>query len=233
MSRWLTVGVALAACESAPRSLPELPAATPPSHSQEQLAAANALHVAITEGRLADLRDLAWVVGGVPELLDPAQRIASASDLAAAGAALGPLAGACVACHAVAGTRHARGSVDTETAPAAQHSLVAQKARDRWAAARLWDGATGPRDDAWSEGAVVLAITPRDIQTVMHGKPNVEAFELAERMREQAAHAVTLKEPAARASLYGDLVATCASCHRIMRPEPVVRARSEPVARFR
>jgi mono/diheme cytochrome c family protein len=232
MLRWLTVGVALAACESAPRSLPELPAATPPSHSQEQLAAASALHVAVTEGRLADLRDLARVVGGVPELLDPAHRIAGAADLAAAGAALGPLAGACVDCHAAAGTSIARGSARAEAAPTAQHTLVAQMARDQWAVARLWEGATGPRDDAWSEGAVVLAITPRDIQTVMHGKPNVEAFELAERMREQAGRAVTLKEPGARAALYGDLVATCASCHRIMRPEPVVRARSEPVARF-
>lgn len=235
MLRWLTIGVALAACESAARSPPEHPAAAPPSHShsQDQLAAADALHVAVTEGRLVELRDLARVVGGVPELFAQAQRIADAPDLAAAGGELGPLAGACISCHAAVDTPITRASTGGTAAPVAEHSLVAQMARDEWAAARLWEGATGPLEDAWSEGAVVLATTPRDVQTVMQGKPNALAFELAERMREQASRALTLKDPLARATLYGELLVTCASCHQIMRPEPVIRARNERVARSR
>jgi cytochrome c556 len=232
MLRWLAIGLVLASCESAPQSLPEGPAVPPSAHTSEQLIAANELQLAVMQGRLVDARDLAQVLANdMPAgVQQPAQRIAHARDLATASHELGRLAGACGGCHTTFGIT---ADAQTRPAPTDDRSLVAQMARHAWGAARMWEGVTGPDDRAWIDGALVIAQTDCDVSTVMRGKPNVEAFELAELLREQGIRASAARDLDARANLYGEVMSTCASCHRILRPHPIVDTHRDAVARSR
>ena len=230
MLRWLAFGLALAACESAPMSLPEGPEAPRSPHTREQLSAAADLQRAVVEGRLADARAGGALLSEMPAVHTPAQRIAEADDLAAAGVALGQVGQACGRCHATSGVHAA---LDPGPAPAAGSSLASQMKRHAWGATRLWQGVSGPDDRAWAEGSATIADTPIDIAQAMHDKPNVEAFELAEQLHDQAQRAGSSRDLGGRANLYGEVMATCASCHRIMRPQPVIHSDRENVARSR
>lgn len=233
MLRVLAIGLAVASCESAPRSTLSEPSAETVArhpHSQAQAAVASDLQLAVVHGRLTDARDLAsWLVthemieqpGWRPyldELRDGAQAVARADDVASAGSRLGMLAHACGGCHEAAGVT---ASVASEFAPEDTSSLAAQMVRHRWAAARLWEGVSGPSDRAWLAGAGVLLATPLDVAAGMHDKPNVEAVELSELLREQVTRAAALTDLDARAHLFGDMMSTCAGCHSILRPLPV------------
>jgi mono/diheme cytochrome c family protein len=229
MLRWLAIGLMLASCESGPRSLPEGPAAPEAAHSRDQIVAATDLQLAVTQGRLIDARDSAQLLAtNMPaDVQRSAQRISQADDLAAAGLELGRLAGACGSCHAAAGFV---ADVPTTTAPPETKTLVGQMARHAWGAARLWEGVTGPAEQAWLDGALVIAETPMAISTVMRDKPNAFAFELAERLHDEALRARGATDFDARANLYGEMMATCASCHRILRPQPIVNTGRDAIA---
>lgn len=232
MLRWLAIGLALAGCESATRSQPEEPAAPPSAHSRDQVVAANDLQLAVSHGRLGDAHDLAQAVAvDMPaDVQLSAARISHADDLATAGIELGHLAGACGGCHA---TFAVSADVQAQTAPPEATSLVGQMARHVWGATRMWEGVSGPAERAWLDGALVIAETPCDIQAMMHGKPNAEAFELAERLRDEGLRAGSATDLGARANLYGEVMATCASCHRILRPQPIIEPHRDAIARSR
>jgi cytochrome c553 len=232
MLRWLAIGLVLASCESAPRSLPEGPAAPRPPHSREQLIAANDLHLAVSRGRLVEARDLARVLATdtSADVQEAAHRLAHAGDLVAAGRELGRLAGACGNCHAAVGLD---ADVPDRVAPADDKSLAAQMTRHAWGEARLWEGVTGPAEHAWIGGAVVIAQTPCDIAGVMHGKPNARAFELAELLHDQALRASAAYDLEARANLYSEVMSTCVGCHQILRPHPIVDTHRDAIARSR
>lgn len=196
------------------------------------LESAYALQAAIAQGRLADARDhAAWFAthdmrvparwqGYVDDMRVAAVRIQAGDDVAAAGLQLGRLGHACGSCHEAQQARVAFAYVPP---PPHGTTLEVQMARHTWAAARLWQGVIGPADQLWLEGAHAMTTTPLDLVASMHGKPNVEVIELAERLQEQAQAATELTDHASRAQLYGEMMDTCASCHRIVRPHPVAR----------
>ena len=219
MLRWFAIGLALTACESASQTTVESPAPPRAAHSHADVEAAANLQLAIVQGRLSDAHDIADRLASIAELRPSAQRIAHAGDVAAAGAELGRLGHACGSCHAAA---RARPVLASGAAPTDDTTLPAQMARHQWAAVQLWQGVSGPADQAWSEGARVMAATPCDVTKRVHEKPNAEVFELAERLRDQAQHAAALTDADARAGLYGEMMATCASCHSILRPHAVI-----------
>lgn len=202
------------------------------AHMAEHLAAAGRLQVAVADGRLADARDTArWFAshemtmppGGaanVEAMRAAAHRIADATDVPTAGAHLGQFGRACAACHEANGARPA---FSPAPPPAAGAGPDAQMRRHAWAAARLWEGLIGPADAQWRDGARVMAETPFDAARFVHEKPNVDVVELAERLHEQAAAATDLVDLGARATAYGELMETCASCHAIVRPNPIAR----------
>jgi hypothetical protein len=194
--------------------------------------AATDLQLAVTHGRLADARDLAahLAIDAPADVQLPAQRIARADDLASAGLELGRLAGACGGCHATFGIS---ADIAIRQPPAQAPGLAAQMTRHTWGVARLWEGVSGPADRAWLDGAAVIAETPCDVSTTIHGKPNVRAFELAEQLHDQATRASSASDLEARASLYGELMSTCASCHQILRPHPAIDPKRDAVARAR
>ena len=230
MLRWLAVGLALATCESAPQPTGVAGAAMPElrDHRAHGDAAAH-LQEAIALGRLADAREQAlWLATTemdsqaswqpyLVEIRAAAYGIARADDVASAGAGMGRHGRACGSCH---DAMNASPSVALVSAPADESTLAAQGQRQQWAAARMWEGVLGAGDQRWLDGANVLATTHLDIASSVHEKPNAETFALAERLREQAAQATMVVEPAERAEMFGQIMETCGSCHRILRPAP-------------
>jgi cytochrome c556 len=199
-------------------------------------AAVAELQAAIAQGRLIDARETArWFASHemdappswspyVDEMRYAAMRIERAKDVAAAGAQIGRLGRACSSCHQA---QDAHPAFAYEPPPTDVNTLEAQMARHQWAAARLWEGVVGPADQLWDEGARVMAMTRFDVAKSAHEKPNPDVIELAERLRDQSTQAITIKDHNARAAFFGDMMETCASCHSIVRPAPVVSARQE------
>jgi hypothetical protein len=245
-TNWIPIGLALAACtcESGPRSTQNT-VATPQvasvprgasdpqvrDHMTAHFAGAVELQTAIAHGRLADAQDQArWFVAHdmdvplewrpyVDEMRDSAMRVVRARDVATAGMQLGRLGRACSSCHEAESASIAFPHVPL---PSDEATLATQMARHEWAAARLWEGLIGPSDQLWQQGARVMATARLDVAKSMHAKPNADVAELAERLREQTTQAIGIMDRASRAQLYGELMDTCASCHSIVRPAPVV-----------
>ena len=201
---------------------------------RDHFAAATDLQRAVITGRLSKARELAkWLAthpmgepdGWAPyleEMRYAARQIESAPDVPAAGGQLGRLGRACSACHEA---QHAKLSFTASAPPPAGNTLEAQMRRHRWAAERMWEGVIAPSEARWRAGARVLAMTPLDVRRTAHAKPNVEVVELAERLRDAGRRAGELRDHDARAVFYGEMMATCAGCHSIVRPRPVVEAR--------
>jgi cytochrome c556 len=242
---WMAVGLALTAChcESGPNATPvpmaaqfepSSPSPNVRTHMAEHFAAAEALQKAIAQGRLSDARDEArWFASHdmeiptswqpyVDEMRDAARRIVRSRDVASAGLQLGRFGRACSSCHQAHDAVLAFPDVPPPTDGQTQE---AQMRRHQWAAARLWEGLVGPDDRRWEEGARVMATTRFDASRAAHEKPNAEVIELAERLHDQATEAIAVRDSDARAALFGELMETCASCHTIVRPAPVISAK--------
>lgn len=228
-SRVVLIGAAGAAllicCESAPQPAPSIaePGLRPvsPTRGSQHAMMGRELERAVADGRLGDLRDAARSLATQQldeATLAAAQRIERAPDVIAASAELGGLARACGGCHAARGVTIA---VTREVLPANAVTLAGQMRHHQWAATRLWEGVSGPTDDAWADGVRVMATTRFAVAQMMHEKPNVEVVELNERYSDQVMRARTLADQDARAALLGDLMATCAGCHRIVHPQPI------------
>jgi hypothetical protein len=199
-------------------------------HMKEHFAAASELQRAIARGHLADARGQAqWLIDHdepaldgwqpfVDEMRAAARAVVQAADLPAAGALASRLGRACSRCH------EARAAVVTfaweppaDDAPA----LQVQMKRHQWAAARLWEGLVGPSDEMWGEGTGVLATARLDTALVTGGAPRGDVAALAAKVRELAGRARTVTGHDERATLYGELLSTCAGCHQLVRPNPV------------
>jgi len=84
--------------------------------------------------------------------------------------------------------------------------------RHMWAADRLWEGLTGPSDDAWRSGAEVLARAPASPPVTETPLPAGVVALLAE-VRELGQAALEAETLAQRANLYAPFLASCAGCH--------------------
>jgi hypothetical protein len=85
----------------------------------------------------------------------------------------------------------------------------------KWATERLWEGVTGPWENAWMRGADSLT----NLQDFGEASPDlVVSAELQRRWSElreigmKAKFADALSE---RAAIYGQLLATCGECHQL------------------
>jgi cytochrome c553 len=152
------------------------------------------------------------------EWLPPHERLqavaregANASDLDEAAAALAQVVLACGTCHAAFDT----GPVYPAPAPADGEDAVKTAMLDhKWVTERLWEGVTGPWDNAWERGADALAVVE------VFGDENLAVTlsdDLKRRERELrkiGEEAKTTRALDERAALYGRLLATCAECHQ-------------------
>ncbi|CAN5872372.1 hypothetical protein BH11MYX2_BH11MYX2_08710 [soil metagenome] len=191
-----------------------------------------ALHIekAVVDGRLTDAREsAAWIAThgdqfSPPaekgdELLQAADTVAQSRSILEAAGGLGRLGRACANCHLAS-----QATVDfafaTFHAPVESTELAGQMLRHEWAAERLWQGLLAPSDTAWNEGAELLATTAIDLAATTNAKPNVEAVELANHLREMAASAASA-DPTQRSIELGTMIVTCARCHDLVRVHPV------------
>jgi len=121
------------------------------------------------------------------------------------------VAAACAGCH-VQSPRPLLAPVAPE-APPPTPSLKTRMARHQWAADRLWEGVVLGDERRWRQGLEVLAMRPVAM-------PKGDG--LARRLQAQAIDALGAFEQrsdtyATRAQAYGEMLVTCAACHREQR----------------
>jgi cytochrome c556 len=140
-----------------------------------------------------------------------AQRVKDSSDVPGVAAATADIGTSCGWCHQKLGVP----AVQLGEPPEAGKSLTDRMKRHAWATERLWEGLYLPSSDAWKAGAVVLEEAPFPEEVLKKGGVYAKAaaadFQKAARAAPQKATAQQ------RASLYAELLGTCATCHIAMR----------------
>jgi cytochrome c553 len=168
--------------------------------------AANALAELPIESGLSSSRR-----GRLDAMILAAQHARAAQDMRDAARSLSALAETCGACHTAFGGPR---TVST-AAPTDEPDLKTHMLRHQWGAARLWEGLAVPSDEAWKSGAQVLSDAPFPAERLTPGKSPVPAIgKLTKSVHDLGRKAVTLEDSSARVELYGELMATCASCHQ-------------------
>ena len=165
---------------------------------------------------LADYQYQSVAPGGwLPALakLQQAARLtadAKTLDLAATGVAT--IGRICGDCHRdTHGGPHFIGG-HRETKSPTSDTLGTRMYRHMWAADRLWEGLTGPSDEAWRAGADALARAPEKTPRADPPLPPRFATALLQ-VRELGQRALEADSLADRANVFGVFLASCAGCH--------------------
>ncbi len=189
-----------------------------------ELLRAVAIRDAVISGELADTRaparGLVETALPVPDAWRPhveamqkvAGEVLAAADVPTAAAATGRLARQCGACHTSVGARQDMTFPPAPpVAPGARPSMILHQ----WAAERLYQGLITNNDAAWKAGAAALVDAPLHIEELTADVELPEELHgLTKKVRDLGAAAKDATDPDARARLYGDLLASCASCHK-------------------
>ena len=182
---------------------------------------ATEMKAAIVSGKLAEAKAAAAWLGKTewsPQMSEDwrvplqklraiATRTSIAPDLPTAAMGLGEIGAACAECHRALGGPQVSDSRPPGPASGAQPRMT----RHGWAVERMWLGLTTPSDPAWLAGTEALADAPLEPKALGQ-KADAELKPLANRIRAlgERAHAAP---PMERATIYGQLLSTCASCH--------------------
>jgi hypothetical protein len=152
-----------------------------------------------------------------------AHQIDRAADVVAAANATAALGRECARCHEAMA---AKITFPLQPRPMEDARLAPQMLGHQWAAARMWEGLIGPANDRWLEGAQALAQVPLTIvaeepmtasrKSPMRADGDMIGDDVA-RVRLYANRAVAARNGDARAEIFGELLATCAHCHAVIR----------------
>lgn len=191
---------------------------------------AGQLYAGAAAGDLPTVQAAAWALAeaesgaGMPssamryvEQLRGFARLAStAPDVSAAATAVARLGGTCGSCHR---TMKRGPEYKIVTGPSEGATPVATRMiRHRWAADRLWDGLVAPSDESWRAGADVLQDAPLFTDALTRDVEHYDAVtRLAWEVHDVGVRGQGTRDQTARADLYGKLLGTCASCHRLLR----------------
>jgi len=206
------------------------PATPPPAdvkqHMGEHFAKATDVQAAVVRGDLDAAKEHAkWVadheeIAGLPaaglsaaqDMKRAAKAVVEATDEKAAAHASAEMAASCGACHAAANARPSFPSPPGKPArnPVAAHMHAHQHAMDL-----LYYGLVGPSDEAWAEGAKALKAAPLKRAEMPKSKAAKEAAIAEAETHAAADKASAAQDTKARAEVYGQLVAGCASCHAL------------------
>ena len=222
--------VALSACgeRAAPESdtaSTEYPREVFAAHMKDHFFKAVEMQVAVINADLGALREPAeWMAkhansAAMPKEWSPhaeamhnaALEAAEATDLESAAVATATMATECGNCHQALG---AEVGFAVDEAPPAGDDAATHMSRHAWASGRMWEGMIMPSGVVWDGGAEVLAeapLAPADIAADIEILAEVSALE--ESVHALGAEAVGVSTQTARASLYGQFLTTCASCH--------------------
>jgi hypothetical protein len=163
---------------------------------------------AFAQYRYAALEPSDWAAA-IADLQRTAASIANAPTLAQAAAGVAHMAQLCGACHAANAARAAPERIIQRPAWFGAANLLQRMDSHQWAADQLWHGLVDPSNAAWDAGAKALSrIEPQA------SDPAFGALSAPGRA------ALSAQTPETRASAYGMLLATCATCHQARRPLP-------------
>jgi cytochrome c553 len=181
-----------------------------------------AIEKLLVRGNLDDARALARGMAEAPDEPGLSQFAAQAALVRARAATLARatrldeacraearVADACAGCH-VAASAAPRFNPPARV-PQDAPTIEARMTRHLWATDRLWEGLVGGDDESWQAGLAILAASPSpEMQTTP------ERAKLARRMQQLADSARRgdrTDAPGGRATSYGEILMTCASCH--------------------
>jgi len=151
---------------------------------------------------------------------------ARAQDLPAAAANMGVVVRSCGTCHVALGL----GPLYPAPAPPeGDDAIETAMLEHQWVTERLWEGITGPWDNAWERGATALA-------NMRIAGDDIDSFVLTDAVQQQedtlralGSDAQAATSLADRAAVYGRALATCGGCHQSFavrfdgRPPPAPR----------
>lgn len=140
---------------------------------------------------------------------DAARPLAEAKDPVAAGRLVAEVGRRCANCHEAT---KAKIPLEQLAQPKPDQRLATQMIRHQWAAQRMWEGVIAPSQDRWNEGARMLADAPLTItaeSSALGIENDVAKVHLLARR--------ALDPKTDRPQLYGELLATCAHCHHVIR----------------
>jgi cytochrome c553 len=181
------------------------------SERMQQALAVGRLEQARSEARLIDqLKEpdaLPEWREHIDRIREAARKVATAEDTVSAARSSAALGRQCARCHEAGATRVAFAKL-----PDSKHAT--QMASHGWAAARMWEGLIGPDDGRWLLGARQLAEAKITI-TAESGSLGIA--DDVSRVRLLAKRAIKPQSQDERSLLYGDLLATCAHCHFVIR----------------
>ena len=140
---------------------------------------------------------------------DAARPLAHAKDPAAAGKLIAEVGRRCANCHEAT---KAKIPLEQLAQPKPDQHLATQMLRHQWAAQRMWEGVIAPSTERWNEGAQMLAEAPLTI-TAESSALGIE--DDVAKVRLLARRGLDPKTD--RPQLYGELLATCAHCHHVIR----------------
>ena len=209
-------------------------AADPHQHMKAHFVRANKLEDAVlagnlteaqTQGRWLATHDKEEVPEGWRRYLQPFQAEASAvgnaTSIEAAAAAVAGMAAACGGCHAA---NHVRPKIGTSPIVGRASNVKAHMTEQLQALDRLWDGLMIPSDQAWREGAGLLArVAVPEKALEKEGLDKADSAKvLAQTLRRLSASAAKAAK-ADRPQAYAELLTTCVGCHVSVR-RPVTAA---------
>ncbi len=202
--------------------------ADPHRHMKEHFARATQMQDAILAGNLSQAQVQAkWLASHNEETPDSwqpyvrtfqsqASAVAEAKTIDEAAAAVGRMAATCGDCHAAHQARPNIGSAPIigHVGSVKEHMTAQLEALDR-----LWDGLMIPSDQAWREGAKLLAkvaVPQKSLRKEGLDKAD-SATLLAESLRTLSASAAKATSQGERSTTYAGLLTTCVACHVSVR----------------
>jgi cytochrome c556 len=147
------------------------------------------------------------------EIRATAARIETTPDTMTAAKTMAQLGRECARCHE---------ATDAKIAFARELVPPTEMASHQWAAARMWEGVIGPSEDRWLAGAHALSGAPLTL-TAESGQLGIA--DDAARVKLLAQRALKPDDRDERANLFGDLLATCAHCHAVIRDREMAARR--------
>ena len=196
------------------------------AHMEDHFAKADELQRAVIAGDLAAAKAPAeWIVDHaempnmpaewepyLPPMRDAARVVAGATDLVTAAKATARMGAACGTCHRALG---AHVQFDIEGALAEGGDAVSHMQRHVWASGRLWEGLVVPSGEVWQSGAQALDEVPLVPEEVTEDSAIFAQVKgTANHVHELGAAARQAGDADTRAAVYGEFLATCASCHK-------------------
>jgi cytochrome c553 len=202
--------------------------ADPHRHMKEHFERAIQMQDAVLAGNLSQAQVQArWLATHKEETPDSwqpyvmtfqseASAVADAKTIDAAAAAVGQMVADCGDCHAAHKAKPNIGSsrIVGRGGSVKEHMTAQLEALDR-----LWDGLMIPSDQAWNEGAKLLAkvaVPQKSLQREGLDKAD-SATVLAESLRNLSASAVKATTRGERSTTYAELLSTCVACHISVR----------------